>query len=269
MSNRERKKKLKYKSRTRVFFDTNMLEYFFELNDFSSLNSGADFKANSQILTDSINLLIKEGKKEQKLLQSLINRYRHKQFKKKLLEYETRINDLDKSHFSLFDFHSSSDEVYFEKIRDRQKRDLLQKIVHLLNDLLLVFDESKLKEVEFLESRLTECDKLPPVLFYPPDYDDWKQWNNEVSFIESTLINLKALRFSLVKRKWKLVGRDIRQFFRRIIRFLFKNMDDQSGDNDNVIVNYFKHLHFITSLNFVINGQQTNYRTSNIYFKYQ
>ncbi len=82
------------------------------------------------------------------------------------------------------------------------------------------------------------------------------------------LIKLQELR-KILRNSIKLIlfsKRDLRQTYRNIIRFLFKNMDDQSGDN-NVLYPTFIYKTFIYYLTGCRNEIARNYKTTSRLFR--
>lgn len=84
------------------------------------------------------------------------------------------------------------------------------------------------------------------------------------NFLILALRKLRKIRLSVIKTISRELIRDIRNNFRNIIRFLFKNMNDESGFDNALFTLNFKQS-FYQILQRHNNGQGRNYRKIKIY----
>jgi len=155
------------------------------------------------------------------------------------------------------------DTISFSEFLHRKKK-VLQHLIKLSQSLIVNYDE----ELELHFSKYEN--ELEKYLDYEDRYlefnfpsnlaeDYFFIISNEIRILRSQLTNLFKNRLSHLKR-------DLRQSFRSIIRFLFKNMDDES-DPSNVLM-------FLTSTTYsdysiLKNAKERNHTKAKYFKKYQ
>ena len=87
-----------------------------------------------------------------------------------------------------------------------------------------------------------------------------EQYDRKVRFTHAKWLSGRMRRFSFIKYK-----RDIRRFYRNIIRIIFKNLDDQSGEPEHVVPNFLWYQHSL-KLKKWSNGQKRNYIQNRGYY---
>ena len=228
----------------------------------------------TQFLIDHIYSDIKIQKKNLKktnyftgLFKSFFDSFIKTEFENKLAKYK---NELNESTEILDTYYYGGATVsYFthiDKFRDYEKRQTLLEIIAVLNELIKGHSESHLEKLAELESTLKEING---------EQENCIVYVNEfypvITEIKASIkANIKGLRKKLpllIRFKYRMVGRDIRESFRNIIRIIFKNMDDQSGDDDNLFVYNFIQLQIINQ-KFWFHEQEINYRSASVYYRY-
>lgn len=206
--------------------------------------------------------ILRPNKTQQRILEKLEKEYRHYIISNKLEWYKKLIDSkrleasqvrqaldripLHNTHY-LFQFFYYSEADYQKLIA---QIDLLERISGAALNFLSTGDESclaliKSYETDYLLNHATARDLsfFPFVTFFCA-----LESKNDF-FIKQIRLRIKDL--TLLKR------RDLRYCFRSIIKFYFKNMDDESGDHVIVDLHQAKQLFDHSFLKY---GTQTNYR---------
>lgn len=226
-----------------------------------------------QLLVDDLFLSIKQEKKKLKKTTSLLDTisdflriFQIDEYKRKLNQYERL---LENSKISRTDFsynYSCSDEDLFNAIRRKYcNESLLQRGITVLRELLIDDDDEKTKEFKEIE-KVLELQGL-----FGSSTNVWEEVYNSLSEISeyreritNSIQKTQKLIGYYLRRKYKILGRDIRQCYRNIVRFKFKNMDDQSGDDNNLFSKKNRESNFII-LNYFKHGTGFNYRRDKSY----
>lgn len=226
----------------------------------------------NQIIVDGLNKQIAKEKirvkKTTSIFESfafLINEVRKSEIKRKLLKYErvlARPNKYAVYFYSAIDLGETKSDIYDLKLQQHKRETVLIKIVESLKDLSKSYDEqkwNKLKELEKNYERLSSKDiyslmDIEDLLV--SSIDEIREIKN---IIQKGLKDLRKKRSLILKANSNNLRRDIRQFFRCIVRFIFKNMDDESGDNKLLVTNLKQQ--FIT-LKHGCHGKKIYYRTT-------
>ena len=216
----------------------------------------------SQFLIDRIYSDIKIQKKNLKKPNSLVSFFTNlfqsfmkDEFEIKLTKYKKEFSELGENDTILDTyFYLGAIETHvahIEKIRDYRKRQTLHEIITVLGELVERFSESNLIKLRDLEATLRVIEGEDPsrVVFC---VDEFYPSINEIKATIQDKIKVLGKKLILLLRfKFPLGGRDIRQSYRNIVRIIFKNMDDQSGDDVNLFVYNLLKQHFSITLNHV------------------
>lgn len=234
---------------------------------------------NNQIYIDDINKSIRLEKKKIKkadtflqVLTNFLSRISNSDLKRKLRRYESASNISINYNtvISCLRYDANCNSLNYSGIRPNNREYLLNEIKLTLNSLIEEYDESLALKLKGLENQFTSLEfKINPVsisrldddfLFILEDIREYKE------NLHSHLNKLRSKLIILCSNKSISLKRDIRKSYRNIIHFIFKNMNDQSGDDNNLFFQQFQNTNYYT-LNHVIHEQKLNYRTIRIYYK--
>jgi len=157
----------------------------------------------------------------------------------------------------LFDLQTSLWNFFPNIKHHYAKETLLSKLISVTDKLILHYDDLDLKnEYKKLELELNS---------YLDGYDllvlhlESLSKKSDVSELKVRLHYIKNEIFYSLRSKFLLVSRDLRQSFRDIIKFLFKNMDDESHDNNGLNTIFFTALYYQNK--YFHHGKERNHRT--------
>lgn len=236
----------------------------------------SDFINTNQFAIDEINSSIKIEKEKIKKplnfilqLENFFAQIAKSELQRKFLKYQKILNDNK-------DFSFAKEIVFFEiegcgynvVSENNNKASLLTHITSILKELLITYDNSKEKELRELECSFNSI------------YGNNDQYSS-IHELTDLLIDISELKESVLNPLKKLKGRlqfyfknknkntciDIRQSYRRIVHFLFKNMDDESADDNNLFVTNLQQ--FITSSINFNHVQLFGFRSIKRYIRYK
>jgi hypothetical protein len=237
----------------------------------------SDFINTNQFAIDEINSSIKiekvKIKKPLLILQELneaVREISQSEFQSKLSKYQqilsTTVNFSFSTRIGYFEIPGCCCQIASDY---NNRASLLTQITNILEELLITFNTSKAEELRELEysfnflygnkNQYDSIHELSDLLF---DITQVKE------LILNPLNSLKSQLKIYFKNKSKNTCIDIRQFYRRKVRFLFKNMDDKSGHDNNLFVTNLKQQ-FITTLIDFNHVQPFRFRSSKRYTKYK
>ena len=184
---------------------------------------------------------------EKRKLESQIFYEDKKSYFKKLLaksqsiisSYEYYSSKQDSIHLDvqtrLFNFYPNIENHY-------AKEDILSKLISVSDKLILHYDNQDLKdEYKNLERELNNyLDGYDLLVFHLGLISK----ASNVSELKVQLHYIKNELYFSLRNKFLAVSRDLRQSFRDIIKFLFKNMDDESHDHNALKTNFFTALYY-------------------------
>jgi hypothetical protein len=237
----------------------------------------SDFINTNQFIIDEINSSIKIEKEKIKKpllflehLEKFLFQITKSELQRKLLKYQKILNETKDFSFTtkigFFEIPGYDYKIVSED-NNNSKVSLLTQITDILEELLITYNDSKEKELRNLEysfnflyrnnNQSASIHELADLFF---DITELKE------FVLSPLNKLKSRLQFYFKSKNKSACIDIRQSYRRIIHFLFKNMDDESGNDNNLFVTNLKQ--FITS-SIIDHVQLLRFRSIKKYTKYK
>lgn len=162
-------------------------------------------------------------------------------------------------------FHSN-DNFFTTKIEynwatSNEKELLLKKLINLIDKIFLHQDDQNLK-LEFrnlelqLSPHLDAHDILIKNTLSLEKYSKGKELRDQIKLLCYQVSNLLG-------KKIVLFSRDLRQSYRNIIKFRFKNMDDESAHKNVLKTEFF--ITFLDSINSHLYGQEKNCRKFRIH----
>lgn len=122
------------------------------------------------------------------------------------------------------------------------KEDILSKLISVSDKLILHYDNQDLKdEFKKLELELHNyLDGYDLLVFHLGRISK----ASNTSDLKVQLHYIKNELYFSLRNKFLAVSRDLRQSFRDIIKFLFKNMDDESHDHNALKTNFLTALYY-------------------------
>lgn len=197
------------------------------------------------------------------------NSHDYKYFEKKIIEYNqlldyklTELNSYNRSVSAETDLLKCIGQLFDETGLELEKEiQLIKKLIALASEFLKTGNFFRRKNFDELENKLYKRFKLDELKF--TRFFSEILCNDLFSKVDNLGIRLNKLRKILRQLRRKLFiffTRDIRHVFRSIIRFLFKNMNDESGLDKELFFSNLKQSPY-QIFQFHYNGKQRNHRT--------
>lgn len=233
----------------------------------------------NQLFVDKIAIEAKELRLDFERIKEVatsLQQLQHDKYESKLKEYlklEERLwldymmeqSPISKAELVEYDFKHLFAFQYRQELTTSKKLKIIRKLINLACEL-------KYNDNPILERQLSRLELQLESGFYEGGFDiydlyhDSDHWsavssseglNQYVAELEKVLKNNQRIVARHFRRIYQYIRFDLRRRFRSIINILFKNMDDESGDNHKLLHAFGKQF-FITS-NFFINEEQRYY----------